>query len=604
MKPFYLKLFFIVIVVVILGISLITYRNLVSYTKEVVSIRHSNLIIRVTQSILSVVKDAEIGQRGFLVTQDSSFLQPYHSSLLELPRQLNRLDSLVQNSSHQKSNVDSLKALIKERLLILTTILVEAQGGTFREKFQLMKPLLIGKVAMDKVRVASQSIIEYEEAVVQQGLDDESEYKNIAPIALLFYTLFALFGVTFLFINILQELSKREVAESAVKEDLKKLQHQNIQLEERRIILNEAEAISNMGSWKWEESNNEMVWSDGLYAILNKKTDESISLHSFLENVPSDNVEELKIFFDSMVTSKIITSMDYSIMTGNKLRYFSIMAKPTTTTTILGTVVEITERKEYERMLEQSNQELKRSNEDLEQFASVASHDLQEPLRKIRAFGDRLATKYAPDLDERGVDYILRMQSAASRMQLLIQDLLVFSKVSRAEVEYKLLDPGFILSEVLDTIDILVKHEQATIQIGKIPPFYGDSMQVKRLFQNLIANAIKFHKPNEKPVIKIEGRLMKEHEILGELGIGLPDAEYVRISIRDNGIGFDNKYAEQIFTIFQRLHGRTAYEGTGIGLAICKKIVANHGGYIMAKSKEQIGSEFIIIFKRNVKAER
>ena len=604
MRSFYVKFLFIFIVVVILGISLITHRNLTGYTKEVVAIRHSNLIIRVAQSVLSIVKDAETGQRGFLITQDSVFLQPYHSALSELPGQLNLLDSLVANNSHQKRNVDSLRSLIKNRLLIMSTTLAETRDDAFRKKYQLTERLLIGKATMDKVREATRATVDYEAAIVQQGIDDESEYKNVTPIALLFYTLFALFGITFMFIKILRELSKREMAERVVKEDFKKLQAQNILMEERRIILNEAEAISKMGSWKWEENSNEVIGSDGLYKILNRKTDEPISLHAFLENVHSEDVEELKIFLDKIKTSEIITSIDYRIVTGNKVRYFSMMAKPTTTTTtttttILGAVVEITERKEYERLLEQSNQELKRSNEDLEQFASVASHDLQEPLRKIRAFGDRLISKYGITLGELGSDYIFRMQSAATRMQLLIQNLLTFSKASRLEVDYQLLQPVSILEEVLDDIEVLVKQELAVVHIGKIPAFTGDKLQVKRLFQNLIANAIKFHKAGVPPHVEIQGRQMQEYEILKELGLAVPQNEYVRISIKDNGIGFDNKYAEQIFTIFQRLHGHTAYEGTGIGLAICRKIVANHDGYILAKGTEGVGSEFIVIFKIN-----
>jgi signal transduction histidine kinase len=190
------------------------------------------------------------------------------------------------------------------------------------------------------------------------------------------------------------------------------------------------------------------------------------------------------------------------------------------------------------------------------------------------------------------------MQAAASRMQLLIEDLLAFSRVSRAQAEFELLNPKVVLAEVMEDLDL--KNKEATVRIGKMPEFYGDPMQVKRLFQNLIGNAVKFHKVNEKAIIDISGKMLGKSEVEEETGMPMPDSQYVRISIKDNGIGFDQKYAEKIFNIFQRLNGRNTYEGTGIGLAICRKIVTNHKGYIAAKSIEDVGSEFIVIFPKDL----
>jgi signal transduction histidine kinase len=185
-------------------------------------------------------------------------------------------------------------------------------------------------------------------------------------------------------------------------------------------------------------------------------------------------------------------------------------------------------------------------------------------------------------------------------MQLLIEDLLSFSRVSRTEAMYELLNLQSILNEVLEDIDIQVKQEEAIVRIGEVPDFYGDRLLIKRLFQNLIVNGIKFHKTNEKPSIDIRGKLVEKSEVEREAGIPVFDSQFVRISIKDNGIGFDQSYADKIFNIFQRLNGRTAYEGTGIGLAICRKIVSNHHGYITAKSIEDIGSEFIVIFPKEL----
>ena len=601
MKALYTRILFIVIVLVLLGISLLSYRNWNNYIEEVERISHSNRISRTTQSVLSTIKDAETAIRGFRLTNDTIYLEPYHVANAQLYAQINALDSIVRGSTIQEKHVQALRLLAKGQFSIIASLLKLSNHRTPNLSDAERVLLDKGKDNMDAIRATVKGIMDAEQHLVQQGIDDESYYRTIAPIAILFYTLFALFGVTYLFVRTLQELNKREVAENMVREDFKKLHVQNALTEERRIILNEAESLARMGSWKWTEHNNELTWSQGLYLIFSKKPNELVTWNSFLENVAEVDKLPLENFLTELKTEKKGSAIDYRIIQEGHTRYLSLTVKAHTdiSINIVGAVVDITERKEYEKKLKQNNKELKRSNEDLEQFASVASHDMQEPLRKIRAFGDRLAAKYQGTLGEQGTDYIFRMQSAVSRMQLLIQDLLTFSKVSRVEIDYQLLQPVSILEEVLDDIDILVKQEQAVVQIGVIPSFYGDTLQVKRLFQNLITNAIKFHKPNVKPLVEIQGRQMQEYEILKELSIALPQDEYVLISIKDNGIGFDNKYAERIFTIFQRLHGHTAYEGTGIGLAICRKIVTNHDGYILAKSTELVGSEFIVIFRRH-----
>ena len=157
------------------------------------------------------------------------------------------------------------------------------------------------------------------------------------------------------------------------------------------------------------------------------------------------------------------------------------------------------------------------------------------------------------------------------------------------------------MEDVQEDLDSQIKREQAVLKIGKIPFLTGEKMQIRRLFQNLINNAIKFHKPNEVPIVEVFGKTVKWLEVKKQLGVVLPDIPYVMITVKDNGIGFDERFNEKIFNIFQRLHGRTEYEGTGIGLAICRKIVTNHKGYITARSKEDVGSEFIVVLPATLK---
>ena len=249
---------------------------------------------------------------------------------------------------------------------------------------------------------------------------------------------------------------------------------------------------------------------------------------------------------------------------------------------IIGTVRDITARKKTEAELRAFTARLEQSNRELQDFALVASHDLQEPLRKIQAFGDRLQTKYREQLGETGLDYLARMQNAASRMQTLINDLLSFSRVTTRAKPFEPIDLERIAHEVVSDLEIRIEQTSGRVEIEALPIIDADPVQMRQLFQNLIGNALKFHKPDEAPVVRVNGSLIN-----GDAGV-------CEIIVTDNGIGFDEKYLDRIFTIFQRLHGRSEYEGTGVGLAVCRKIAERHGGTITAKSQPQQGTTFII----------
>jgi PAS domain S-box-containing protein len=261
----------------------------------------------------------------------------------------------------------------------------------------------------------------------------------------------------------------------------------------------------------------------------------------------------------------------------------------------LGTVVifkDITDRKRTEETLARKAAELTRSNAELEQFAYVASHDLQEPLRKIQAFGDRLKTKVvAAQLDE-GRDYLERMQNAAARMQRLINDLLTFSRVITASQPFVPMDLTVVTKEVLTDLEVRIEQTKAKIEMGPLPTIEADPLQMRQLMQNLIGNALKFQSPNAQPVIAIEAKI--ETSPLATDTNPLPEEEICELTVRDNGIGFEEQYSEKIFAMFQRLHGRSEYEGTGVGLAVCRRITDRHGGTIQAQSKPGQGATFIV----------
>lgn len=248
---------------------------------------------------------------------------------------------------------------------------------------------------------------------------------------------------------------------------------------------------------------------------------------------------------------------------------------------------DVTERREAEAELERAFADLRLRNEELQSFAFVASHDLQEPLRKIQAFGDRLRTKYADMLGEQGRDYIERMESAASRMQVLISDLLNYSRISTRGQPFAPVDLTAIARGVLSDLEATIEATEAQIVVGPLPTLEADAMQMRQLLQNLLSNALKFRDPARASVIHVGAELAGGDPVSGE-------GRRVRLTVSDNGIGFEERYRERIFVPFQRLHGRSEFAGSGIGLAIVRKIVERHHGSVEAHGTVGEGARFVV----------
>ncbi len=246
--------------------------------------------------------------------------------------------------------------------------------------------------------------------------------------------------------------------------------------------------------------------------------------------------------------------------------------------------------KELNRQLLKNIDRLESANKELDRFAFMASHDLQEPLRKILTFSDRLRGK-CTTLDTDSINYIDRIQKAAGRMQALIEDILTFSKLSVEEDTLVSSDLNELVKEVLSDIEGKVQEKKAEIQVNKLPSLPVNPNLIRPLFYNLITNALKYSKKDVPPVIRIRSETGPNANFTNGKE---PQVKYCRIYVEDNGIGFEQEYAEQIFGMFKRLHPGTEFEGTGIGLALCKKIVEKHNGFISAKSKPNVGSTFII----------
>lgn len=374
-------------------------------------------------------------------------------------------------------------------------------------------------------------------------------------------------------------------------------------LSDYKAMMEANETFLKYGTWESDGQGKNITWTNGMYGIFGYS--EADKGHLEINNdfynshiiAPEDrkDINEVEDFLKGQ--SHYYREMEIKDK-HNAIKLLSTYAKVIRdsegkVSRIIGTTRDVTEIKENERMLENKIAELNRSNKDLEEFAYVASHDLQEPLRKISTFIQRLQQKVVGMLDEDAKMYISRIMASADNMRNLIENLLEFSRVSRNQQPMEVTDLTTVLSEVLSELDMAIEEAGATVNAGPLPTLQASPSQMAQLFHNLISNALKFRKKDVAPVIDIASRnLTREEKKQHQLQ---PAAEFVMITVSDNGIGFEEKFADRIFQLFQRLHGKYEYPGTGIGLSICKKIVTNHHGIMYAKGEPGEGSVFYII---------
>ncbi len=449
---------FIMAMVLIASGFAISFYSYNQYSQDMQRVRHTYEVIGTLQNVLSSVKDVETGSRGYVITNDSLFLQPYRLGMRQLPEHTSRLRHLNSENRIQVQNQVQLEKLIQAKL--------DAVSARIATKLTNERNLAVakeGKRRMDLIRQHVAMMTSTEQTLMEmRNKQAERSFRNTILI------IFAVSLLTLLTLVISYRLLEQELVRRQQNED---------------------------------------------------------------------------------------------------------------------------QLRDYEVKLKAQIRQLEASNEELERFAFVASHDLQEPLRKIQSFSNLITDRYGNLFDADSTMFMSKIANSAARMSKLIKDLLNFSRISNHQEHFKPVSLNDIVRRILDDQELRIKGLNVRVEMGNLPVVPAVSSQMDHLFNNLISNALKFIRPGVQPLLRIQAKSIDGSAYEGLMA----DESYVQITVEDNGIGFDEKYRDHIFKVFQRLHGKSAFEGTGIGLAICKRVVLYHNGYITAHSQLNEGSTFVVV---------
>ena len=365
-------------------------------------------------------------------------------------------------------------------------------------------------------------------------------------------------------------------------------------------LIRETEILHKYGIYTYDVKSDVISWSEGVYHLFEVDPRDAVQKnYAFLEQfVPDEERDRIRGLRETALEKTDEFENEFAIVTVNNhpkilLETGKIIRDEAgKATKCVGTIRDVTRERTNQRELEKNNRELDRSNKELEEFAYVASHDMQEPLRKIITFSGRLREKFKDQLGSEGAMYLERMNGAANNMRILIENLLEISRTARTTQPFVETDLNQIIRQVKADLELSIEEHAVVLNCAKLPVVQAIPSQMLQLFSNLLNNAIKFRSPGRRPEISITSR---ELDAADREQLLLPEKIYYEIAISDNGIGFEQEYAERVFQIFQRLHGKSEYPGSGIGLSICKKVTDKHNGVIYARSQTGAGTTFYVV---------
>lgn len=579
----FLKSIFVVSIFAIFFISAVTYKHISILNNSSKWVNHSYDVNLELERLFSYLKDSETGQRGFLITKDSTFLRPYIEAKGNIQHSFALVKKYTKDNPGQEQNLRKLEFYISKRQNYLSSSMHLSLTKPLSDP-KLKGKLTVAKETMDSIRTQINQMILFEKKLLKDREHNYTDTIKVTPI--------------FVYITLLTTLLLISISYIRINKDLDRFKISNNRLSVLNETNNLAEIVGNFGTWQLKVDNKEYTFSDNSYRLLGYKPDAFFASHeNFMKHIHPDDLASFREAIDQMIANGSIAPFTYrAIRKDKKTRYFRTTGRIVTNKSgdgiLIGTTSDVTEEVLASLSLEQQNIELEASNKELLAFNYVASHDLQEPLRKIQTFVSRLSDKEYNNLSESGKEFMGRINNSVERMRILIDDLLQYSRTTKTEKVFENTDLNDLLENAKGDSQQAIDEKKAVVQNEKLPTIMVIPFQIQQLFANLIGNSLKYSKENVPPKIKITcSKVIAADE---ELIPKQTKDKFYKITFKDNGIGFEQEYAEKIFVLFNRLHNKNEYAGTGIGLAICKKIVENHKGFIFAEGKPNAGALFTV----------
>ena len=581
----FLKSVFIIALFVIFLISAIAYRHIDNLADSTNLVTHTLKVKLEFETLVSNLKDAETEHRGFIITGNKTFRINFENAKNKVLNNFKNLYNITKDNPRQQERIASLQKMVLGRFKNLETTFEDNIVPAIKN-IDANSWYTNDKNTISVIQIKVQQMIAVEEDLLRERQIESKNYLAFTPL--------------FLYIILLFTIGIIVLAYKKILTDFEKIDKNNQQLTLFEATAKQAEILGKYGSWTWNLSANILDYSDNLYRILGCEPQSfEATNQTFLTFVHPEDLQIVENIIQKIIDEENLSFVYFRIIDKhgiikNLKSFGKLLIDEKGIKTILGITQDATEEVQNIMILSDRNKLLERSNKELSAFNYIASNDLQEPLRKIQTFISRFYDLDDGKLPEIAKNYLEKISISATRMRVLIDDLLQFSRVNKIETSHQTVDLNKVLGFVKNELSLQIADENIIVISENLPNIIGVKFQLEQLFLNLIINAIKYKRSDRETQINISSEIV---DATTDKRLTDPSIlRYYKITFADNGMGFEPQYNEKIFILFNRLHNKIDYPGTGIGLSICQKVVENHNGYIFASGKVNEGAVFTIYF--------